>query len=253
MTSGAAPAWGSGGHTRKAMALGPALLQVLGGPSLPSRPAAPGAPTDPGRLGVPGPGGTGGTGGAQGRRLSARPTDRRAGPEPLGRGRVGARARARGWGRPGTHAARTAGPCSRPHTHTGRWPRRSSRGLGCRCRGGCSRVPSARRHRLQHSRVSVHGPSRARYRGQARHRASCCPQPPEAGPPRGTAAVPGLRVAAPIAGTGAPRLAAGPKPACGAHCRAGGGQPAGRPGAGSGLTPCRSGGPYSRSWQRLPT
>lgn len=44
----------------------------------------------------------------------------------------------------------------------------------------------------------------------------------EASPPRGTAATSGLRVAVPVVGTGAPREAAGPEPARGALCGAGG-------------------------------
>lgn len=72
-----------------------------------------------------------------------------------------AHARSTAVGPAGTHAVRTAGPRSRPRTRTGRWRRRSSRGLRCSCRCGCSRVPSAHCHRLQHSPVTQGRPGGA--------------------------------------------------------------------------------------------
>lgn len=72
-----------------------------------------------------------------------------------------AHARSTAVGPAGTHAVRTAGPRSRPRTRTGRWRRRSSRGLRCSCRCGCSRVPSAHCHRLQHSPVTQGQPGGA--------------------------------------------------------------------------------------------
>lgn len=62
----------------------------------------------------------------------------------------------------------------------------------------------------------------------------------EAGPSRGTAAMSGLRVAVPIVGTGAPRLAAGPKPACRAWVLAAGAHVTGGAQAGSGPRLTRS-------------
>lgn len=71
----------------------------------------------------------------------------------------------------------------------------------------------------------------------------------EAGPPGGTAATSGHRVAVPVIGTGAPHLAAGPKPARRARCRTRKRERwMGPPGLGSEV-----GGTWdSPSWQRLP-
>lgn len=58
----------------------------------------------------------------------------------------------------GTHPAHTEGPCSQPRTGTARWRHHSSRGQRYSCRGGCSRAPSARCHRLQQNQAVLWSP-----------------------------------------------------------------------------------------------
>lgn len=92
------------------------------------------------------------------------------------------------------------------------------------------------------ARVSLHRPSQAGglLLAPAPPPQALGPRPPtslaaEAGPPRGTAAASGCWMAVPVIGTGAPQLAARPKPACRARCGMGQGHPMGwlgrRPGA----------------------
>lgn len=142
-----------------------------------------------------------------------------------------------------THAARTGGPRSPPRTRTGRCRHHSSHGLRCSCRCGCSQVPTARCHKLQHSPVILGRPGRAHGQHSQAGGRGFLPAPKvlsggfsrgmdarqgpptslaaEAGPPRGTTATSSHWVAEPIIGTGAPHVAAQPKPACRAHCRGG--------------------------------
>lgn len=112
---------------------------------------------------------------------------------------------------------------------------------------GCNatQVSPHRPGRTHEHPVSSSPPPHARPRAPGPHTSLAA----EASPPGGTAATSGHRVAVPVIGTGAPHLAAGPKPARRACCRTRKRERwMGPPGLGSEV-----GGTWdSPSWQRLP-
>lgn len=242
------------------MALGPPLLQVPGGCSLLSLPAPPGAPYRPRQSG-------GGVGGRLGL----------AGQGQLGKLRGGDHPPVPG------QKDRTRAPstcvCVCACTGMGVWlwapgltlfaPRACVASLTHTQATDCVATPMAWAAGTapaavgspvpvvtgcNTARVSLHRPGQARglLLAPAPPPQALGPRPPtslaaEAGPPRGTAAVSGCWVAVPVVGTGAPQLAARPKPACRARCRMGQGQPVGWLGRRPGADRTQVGGPRTHS------